>query len=52
MGIENELTELSSGKGFSVITATAFIIGEVAGGGILSLPSATAQAGMLGRITR
>lgn len=36
---------IESGKGFSVFTATAFIIGEVAGGGILSLPSATAGAG-------
>lgn len=36
---------LEQGKGFSVFTATAFIIGEVAGGGILSLPSATAGAG-------
>lgn len=38
---------IATGKGFSVFTATAFIIGEVAGGGILSLPSATAGAGKL-----
>ena len=35
-------------RGFSLVTATVFIIGEVAGGGILSLPSATAQAGWSG----
>ncbi|XP_017494281.1 PREDICTED: amino acid transporter ANTL2-like [Rhagoletis zephyria] len=39
---------IATGKGFSVFTATAFIIGEVAGGGILSLPSATAGAGWSG----
>ncbi len=34
------------GKGLSFITATVFIIGEVAGGGILTLPKAVAGAGI------
>lgn len=36
---------LAHSRGFSLLTATVFIIGEVAGGGILSLPSAAAHAG-------
>ena len=36
-----------SGRGYRLLTATVFIVGEVAGGGILSLPHATAQAGKI-----
>ena len=32
--------------GFSVITATFFIVGELAGGGLLSLPHAISLASM------
>jgi len=35
----------SKGRGLSLISATVFIVGEVAGGGILSLPNAVAGAG-------
>ena len=45
-----DTSNLIKSKGFSVLTATAFIIGEVAGGGILSLPQATAQAGWAGLV--
>jgi len=46
--IELESAGNIHGRGFSLLTATVFIIGEVAGGGILSLAHATAQASWSG----
>ncbi|KAI2808462.1 hypothetical protein BLOT_006406 [Blomia tropicalis] len=46
--ISNVLGHGHSLKGISFWTATVFVVGEVAGGGILSLAHATAQAGWSG----
>lgn len=45
LNIENVDEKNHVGRGYKLLTATVFIVGEVAGGGILSLPHATAQAG-------
>lgn len=43
--VSDESPTPHAGRGYKLLTATVFIVGEVAGGGILSLPHATAQAG-------